>query len=246
MSGRPLPEEMLLYARSDTHFLLFIYDNLRNALLDRARTSPFETLSPSSDAEHTLIHEVLARSETTTLRIYEKELPDEENGSGPGGWDTLAKKWNKGSLMRDALPSLQRELYTRLHGWRDRVARDEDESRTYGSNYSTCLPDADEFWSRYILSNNYLFQLAEHPPADMAALLAAFKNIPPVARRRAKELFDLINTCVKEYKSTERAEVNDPPAIAPAFAVQVEPMEKEPVKLAGGADTLHLRLWAKG
>ena len=33
---RPLPEEMLLYARSDTHYLLYIYDCLRNALLDRA------------------------------------------------------------------------------------------------------------------------------------------------------------------------------------------------------------------
>ena len=129
---------MLLYARSDTHFLLFIYDNLRNTLLDRAQTSASET--PSSDAAHTLVHEVLARSETTALRIYEKEVSDEEEGSGPGGWDTLAKKWNKGSLMKDALPSLQKELYRRLHGWRDRVARDEDESRTCGPIYSMFPP----------------------------------------------------------------------------------------------------------
>lgn len=134
---------MLLYARSDTHFLLFIYDNLRNALLDRAQTSPPETPSPpssSSDPAHALVHEVLARSEITALRVYEKEFPDEEEGSGPGGWDTLAKKWNKGSLMRDALPSLQRELYRRLHGWRDRVARDEDESRMYEPYHHQRLP----------------------------------------------------------------------------------------------------------
>ena len=80
----------------------------------------------------------------------------------------------------------------------------------------------------------------------MAALLAAFKSMPHVARRRAKELYDLIYTCVNEYKSTKRAEVNEPPAVAPASAVQVESMAKEPVKLVGNADALHLRLWAKG
>jgi exosome complex exonuclease RRP6 len=32
--SRPLPEEYLRYAREDTHYLLYIYDRLRNQLLD--------------------------------------------------------------------------------------------------------------------------------------------------------------------------------------------------------------------
>lgn len=123
---------MLSYARSDTHFLLYIYDNLRNTLLDRAKTSfpePSASVPTDCDPAHVLIYEVLARSEDTSLRVYEKEVYDAEGGSGPGGWDTLAKKWNKGMLMKDAPWGMQREIYKRLHAWRDRVAREEDESR---------------------------------------------------------------------------------------------------------------------
>lgn len=121
-----------MYARSDTHFLLYIYDNLRNALLDRAQTSPPEPSSsvPTDiDPASILIYEVLSRSEDTALRVYEKEIYDAEEGGGPGGWDTLAKKWNKGLLMKGAPGGVQRDVYKRLHAWRDQVAREEDESR---------------------------------------------------------------------------------------------------------------------
>lgn len=137
---------MLEYARSDTHFLLFIYDNLRNALLDRAqsmsaRNSPTSTPPPphhllpnDSDPAHSLVNEVLARSAETSLRVYEKEHYDAEGGTGPGGWDSLARKWNKGSLTAEAeragdvVGRVQRAVYRCVHAWRDRVAREEDES----------------------------------------------------------------------------------------------------------------------
>lgn len=136
---RPLPAEMLAYARSDTHFLLYIYDNLRNALLDRgqsasrAGTPPSAQQAPPADA---LVREVLARSEETALRVYEKEVYDSEEGSGPGGWDTLARKWNKGALTAGAeaqagagsVYAVQRAVYRTVHAWRDRIAREEDES----------------------------------------------------------------------------------------------------------------------
>jgi exosome complex exonuclease RRP6 len=32
--GRPLPDELVMYARKDTHYLLYIYDMMQNALLD--------------------------------------------------------------------------------------------------------------------------------------------------------------------------------------------------------------------
>jgi exosome complex exonuclease RRP6 len=121
---------MLLYARSDTHFLLYIYDNLRNALLDRAQTSPLETSLSSTtrgNPAHALVYDVLSRSEETALRVYEKEVYDPEGG-GPGGWDNMAKKWNKGMLTAGAPNSLERDIYKQLHSWRAHVAREEDES----------------------------------------------------------------------------------------------------------------------
>lgn len=120
---RPLPDDMLQYARSDTHFLLYIYDNLRNALLDKSANSQNPTA---------LLDEALARSAETSLKVYTKEPYDAAEGSGMGGWDTLAKKWNKIALTAGGpgvgIGATQREVYRSVHWWRERVAREEDES----------------------------------------------------------------------------------------------------------------------
>ncbi|PPQ68746.1 LOW QUALITY PROTEIN: hypothetical protein CVT25_012840 [Psilocybe cyanescens] len=190
---RPLPEDMLKYARSDTHFLLYIYDNLRNALLDRSKSqsqsrsssaSPPPLASSSSSPPQGLLDETLSRSADTSLRVYSKEPYDVTDGSGSGGWDTLAKKWNKVALTAGGpgvgIGALQREVYRSVHGWRERVAREEDES------------------TRYVLQNHVLFLIAEQPPADMAALLALFRSsVPPVVKRRARELLSVIKDSVK-------------------------------------------------
>jgi exosome complex exonuclease RRP6 len=125
---------MLSYARSDTHFLLYIYDNLRNALLDRALSrsqSPQPSTSETDSAEpaRAFVREVLRRSQETALRLHETDVYDAQNGSAPGGWDGLARKWNKVALMassRDGV--LAKEVYKCVHDWRDRVSRLEDES----------------------------------------------------------------------------------------------------------------------
>jgi len=107
---RPLPEEMLFYARSDTHFLLFIYDNLRNALVQRANSTK------------DLVNEVLSRSEKTALNVHFRKPYNVDTGMGPGGWFNLAKKRN------NALFGKQKAIFTAVHSWRDRVSREEDES----------------------------------------------------------------------------------------------------------------------
>ena len=38
LSCRPLPDEMIKYAREDTHYLLYIYDRMRNELMRRSNT----------------------------------------------------------------------------------------------------------------------------------------------------------------------------------------------------------------
>jgi hypothetical protein len=127
---RPLPAEMLHYARMDTHYLLYIYDELRNALLDhKADLVPEGSLEP-----HSPFREMLARSATTALRTHVREPYDAETGAGPGGWDNLARKWNKGALTAAAplspgsVGGMQREVFKRAHAWRDTIAREEDES----------------------------------------------------------------------------------------------------------------------
>ena len=65
------------------------------------------------------------------MRVYEREVYDIVSGSGPGGWDTLARKWNKGHLMAAERDSAGKRIYRAVHAWRDRVAREEDESTRY-------------------------------------------------------------------------------------------------------------------
>lgn len=57
---RPLPQEMESYARDDTHYLLFIYDRMRNELIRRG------------DRTNHLLHTVLRRSRDVCLRQYKK------------------------------------------------------------------------------------------------------------------------------------------------------------------------------
>ena len=136
--SRPLPKEMLAYARSDTHFLLFIYDNLRNALIDRTSSHTSEMPRPQTntgssnlDSRYSLLRWVLSRSEETSLRLHQTENYENEEGSGPGGWDTVARKWNKVTFAKAAERSISKSIYIRIHDWRDRVAREEDESTAY-------------------------------------------------------------------------------------------------------------------
>ena len=121
---------MLKYARADTHYLLYVYDNLRNALLDRAvsRAASPTSRAGSPTAPDAFVREVLSRSAETALRVYAPDPYDAEGGTGFNGWDTLARRWNKPTLGVDGALSVQREVFHAVHVWRDRIAREEDES----------------------------------------------------------------------------------------------------------------------
>lgn len=135
---------MTTYARSDTHFLLYIYDMLRLSLIERPSVDPGITdetglLNPKQ-AHHSCgpVHGVLTRSARTALRLHETEIYDAEGGTGSSGWDTLARKWNKVGLV--GLPTQvrgtqvqgsQAAVYKAVHQWREDVAREEDESTRF-------------------------------------------------------------------------------------------------------------------
>jgi exosome complex exonuclease RRP6 len=96
--------------------------------------------------------------------------------------------------------------------------------------------------------NNYLFQLAERPPADMAAFLAVFKSIPPVIRRRAKKVFDLIQETVKEYRGRDNdaVEIGGLDIVITSDDVQDKPVEQVEVTAFTSTNTMDSRLWSKG
>ncbi|WP_374759170.1 hypothetical protein, partial [Salmonella enterica] len=60
----PLPEEMLYYARSDTHYLLYIYDKVRNELVMKSDRG-----NPGTE----YIETALQKSKVQSLSRYEGE-----------------------------------------------------------------------------------------------------------------------------------------------------------------------------
>ncbi|EAW09562.1 exosome component 3'-5' exonuclease [Aspergillus clavatus NRRL 1] len=106
---RPLPSGMFDYARSDTHYLLYIYDHLRNELLE------------NSTPDHSLIDYVSEQSKNEALQRYERPVYDAGTGQGQGGWyDYLYR-------TPAVLSKEQFAVFKAVHQWRDEVAREEDE-----------------------------------------------------------------------------------------------------------------------
>ena len=110
---RPLPRELFEYARADTHFLLYVYDKLRNELLEKSDTSTLDG---------DLIDRVLTGSKKEALQRYERPIYDARRGMGSGGWFNLLQ----------SSPTLfspeQFAVFRAVHQWRDSIARKEDES----------------------------------------------------------------------------------------------------------------------
>ena len=110
---RPLPGEMFDYARSDTHFLLYIYDNMRNELIDK---------SSLSQTGENLIETVMKNSKEEALQRYEHPFYDYQRGSGSTGWYNMLRR-TPALFNRE-----QFAVFRAVHQWRDHVARQEDES----------------------------------------------------------------------------------------------------------------------
>lgn len=106
---RPLPDEMVRYAREDTHYLLYIYDLMKVSLLS-------STTEPESEPP---LVEVYKRSYDICMQLYEKEVLTDSSYLyiyGVQGADLNAQ---------------QLAVVAGLCEWRDVVARAEDESTGY-------------------------------------------------------------------------------------------------------------------
>ncbi|KAL3825637.1 hypothetical protein ACJIZ3_021666 [Penstemon smallii] len=107
---RPLPHVMVKYAREDTHYLLYIYDQMRLQLL---------MSSAESDSSDPPLIEVYKRSYGICTQLYEKELLTDSSYLHIYG------------LQVAGLDAQQLAIVSGLYEWRDGVARAEDESTGY-------------------------------------------------------------------------------------------------------------------
>ncbi|GAQ85964.1 hypothetical protein KFL_002630080 [Klebsormidium nitens] len=167
---RPLPEEMFKYARMDTHYLLYIYDRMRGLLLDngskrKRRRKDGESGESSDDQDaprKDLVQQVLDRSRDLCLAVYEKELFRETS------YLKLYKNYGR-HLNKQQLAAL-----AGLYAWRDRTAREQDES------------------CGYILPKHLLLRLAEELPSDARKLQSIVRGQSPVVTARAADVIEVL------------------------------------------------------
>ncbi|XP_068771851.1 exosome complex component 10 isoform X2 [Struthio camelus] len=147
---RPLPEEMIQYARDDTHYLLYVYDKVREALWERGNEQP------------TQLQIVWQRSRDICLKKYIKPLFSDES------YLELYRRQKK------HLNTQQLAAFRLLFAWRDKMARQEDES------------------TGYVLPNHMLLKIAEELPKEPQGIVACCNPVPPLVRQQINELHLLI------------------------------------------------------
>ncbi len=161
---RPLPQSMIQYARSDTHFLLYIFDILKNMLLE------------SNDNNMKF---VLHDSRQVSIKKYEYEnfkIDDNNNNNNNKSYN--GKPWI-GIMQQYNIQPSKIEVCKALYLWRDKIAREEDES------------------VRYIMPNQLLVSLVSTCPTDISGVLATSNIISNYVRTNAAEIVRLIDDSLK-------------------------------------------------
>ena len=158
---RPLPKDMIEYAQTDTHYLIFVYENMKNQLLDIGKSA---------------LKDVLDRSAETSLKKYEKVVYDVEGTDKSSSWKSIANK--SMDVLNDENIAILREL----HGWRDHVARKEDES------------------PRYVLPRFMLVTLARIEPITALDVMATCIPTPPLLRKYAQEIAEIIEHTISAFR----------------------------------------------
>jgi exosome complex exonuclease RRP6 len=169
---RPLPDELKLYAVQDTHYLIQIYDRIKADL-----------------GTHDRIKAVLDTSKLVCLSRYAVEPFD------PEGYKTLLsyhRRNSSSSRGHHDLDPVQERVLKELWDWRDRVAREQDESLHFVCPKSALVRLA----------------LACRQLSNLRSLQSLFNPVPsPILLQRADEILDLIQ---KEVLQEEEKEEHPP------------------------------------
>ncbi|KAG9150036.1 hypothetical protein Leryth_010093 [Lithospermum erythrorhizon] len=122
---RPLPAEMLQYASTDSHYLLYIAQCLSSELKQKDSETP---LCPD-DKSHFLL-EASRRSNSTCLQLFSKEV-EEYPGESAASSIVYHHLSDQDSLLSSSSESQFQDLVRRICAWRDIMARVHDESLRY-------------------------------------------------------------------------------------------------------------------
>merc|ERR1719348_652640 len=101
---RPLPAEMVHYARQDTRYLIYVYTKMKNELISQG------------NADTNLLRAVLRQSNDICRKRFYKPVV------GPDSHMEMVRK------ARASLNTKQLHCLKELFAWRDKLARTEDES----------------------------------------------------------------------------------------------------------------------
>ena len=190
---RPLTEEMFKYAREDTHYLLYTYDRIRLDL--RAAAPP--------DTPDRLLLQVHRRSADVALRLYQKPVYDDR---------TYTKELARRADTTGRLEKVNVLVFAQLHAWRDKVARQFDES-----------------WA-YVLPSYMLLRVAEQLPLSENSLEGCARPLPPLLAHHAKDVVLLVQQAVAEYATPSGVRAADVPLLS--GLAQREDEAREPGSLA--------------
>jgi exosome complex exonuclease RRP6 len=163
---RPLGDELIRYAREDTRYLLYIYDNLRNELIKSQQLAVNSNIN-----EHTpLLKLVYEKSKLICKKAYKKPV-----------------FYSKGFLnlcQHNAhLNAKQIKALHDLYAWRDRVARESDES------------------CEYVLKSHQLLKIAELLPREIFGILALCNPISSLLESNVHQVHEIVQKA-REYKGT--------------------------------------------
>ncbi|CAM6097604.1 unnamed protein product [Calypogeia fissa] len=184
---RPLPKDMLLYARTDAHYLLYIANRLCTELSQNTSDERMEESGAGVEGNYSerLLEQTVYRSNLNCLNLYEK---DGASASPTSIATNLVSRYYNanGCLPPSQLHEKFSNLVTNLCEWRDSVARIEDES--LGS----------------ILSDTALMALAVSGPPTLeliCATIAASNTSPQVAVPAKAPHFSSLPPTVQKYMS---------------------------------------------
>lgn len=147
---RPLPDEMVQYAKADTHYLSYIYDCMRVQLLD------------SNHGQPGLLQSVWNKSKDISLKKYMKPIFTEES------YLQLQRK------QKRSFNTQQLTAFRLLFAWRDKLARQEDES------------------TGFTLPTHMMSKISEELPREPQGIIACCNPVPPLVRQYVNELHLLV------------------------------------------------------
>ncbi|XP_025192206.1 exosome component 10 isoform X1 [Melanaphis sacchari] len=164
---RPLSPEAIYYARCDTHYLLYVYDMIKKDLM------------AMSTNQCNYIELVFQRSADVCKTRYEVNILSD---------DSHLSMYKRSKKMFDI-----QQMYALKHiyAWRDKLARELDES------------------PGYILPNHMLLKISEMLPKESYGILACCSPIPPLVRQCLHEIHYIIKKAREQTFENQAEKLNE-------------------------------------